>query len=155
MVGDGSYLMLAQEIMTSIQEDVKLTIVLLDNHGHASIGGLSGSVGAEEFGTKFQMRNAESGQLDGGYLPTDLAANAESLGAVVLRPEGKEGLVNALEEAKGNDRTTVIFVEVDREVRVGGYDAWWDCPVAEVSTDPEVQRIRTQYEQDLKKERYL
>ena len=155
MVGDGSYLMLAQEIMTSIQEDVKLTIVLLDNHGHASIGGLSGSVGAEEFGTKFQMRNAESGQLDGGYLPTDLAANAESLGAVVLRPEGKEGLVNALEEAKGNDRTTVIFVEVDREVRVGGYDAWWDCPVAEVSTDPEVQRIRPQYEQDLKKERYL
>ena len=73
----------------------------------------------------------------------------------MLRPEGKEGLVNALEEAKGNDRTTVIFVEVDREVRVGGYDAWWDCPVAEVSPDPEVQRIRTQYEQDLKKERYL
>ena len=154
MVGDGSYLMLAQEIMTSVQEDYKLTVVLLDNHGHASIGGLSGAVGAEEFGTKFQMRNAESGQLDGGYIPTDLAANAESLGAIVLKPEGKEGLINALEEAKGNDRTTVIFAEVDREQRVSGYESWWDCPVAEVSTNPEVQAIRKQYEQDLQRERH-
>ncbi len=154
MVGDGSYLMLAQEIMTSVQEGYKLTVVLLDNHGHASIGGLSGSVGAEEFGTRFRMRNGQTGQLDGGNVPTDLAANAESLGAIVLKPEGKEGLANALEEAKGNDRTTVIFVEVDREVRVGGYESWWDVPVAEVSTDPEVQAIRAQYEEDVKKERY-
>ena len=100
------------------------------------------------------MRNGQTGQLDGGNVPTDLAANAESLGAIVLKPEGKEGLANALEEAKGNDRTTVILVEVDREVRVGGYESWWDVPVAEVSTDPEVQAIRAQYEEDVKKERY-
>ena len=147
--------MLAQEIMTSVQEDYKLTIVLLDNHGHASIGGLSGAVGSEEFGTKSQLRTAETGQMDAGHIPTQLAANAESLGAIVLKPEGKEGLVNALEEAKGNDRTTVIFVEVDREQRVSGYESWWDCPVAEVSTDPEVQAIRKQNEQDVQKERYL
>lgn len=154
MVGDGSYLMLAQEIMTSLQEGYKLTVVLLDNHGHASIGGLSEAVGAEGFGTKFLMRNANTGQLDGENVPIDLAANAESLGAIVLKPEGKEGLVNALEEAKGNDRTTVVFVEVDREMRVGGYESWWDVPIAEVSTDPHVQAIRRQYEQDVKEERY-
>ena len=153
MVGDGSYLMLAQEIMTSVQEDYKLTVVLLDNHGHASIGGLSGAVGAEEFGTKFQMRSKDSGQLDGGYIPTDLAANAESLGAIVLKPEGKEGLANALEEAKCNERTTVIFVEVDREQRVSGYESWWDVPIAEVSTDPELRAIREQYEEDMIRER--
>ena len=154
MVGDGSYLMLAQEIMTSVQEGYKLTLVLLDNRGHASIGGLSEAVGAEGFGTKFRMRNHETGQLDGGNIPIDLAANAESLGAIVLKPEGKEGLVNALEEAKGNDRTTVVFVEVDREVRVSGYESWWDVPIAEVSTDPAVQAIRKQYEEDVKNERH-
>jgi len=154
MVGDGSYLMMAQEIMTSIQEDVKLTIVLLDNYGHASIGGLSEATGSDGFGTKFKMRNAASGQLDGDNVPTDLAANAESLGAIVLRPEGKEGLMNALAEAKGNDRTTVIAVEVDREVRVPGYESWWDVPIAEVSTVQEVQRLREEYVGHVARERY-
>ncbi|MEE2753606.1 MAG: 3D-(3,5/4)-trihydroxycyclohexane-1,2-dione acylhydrolase (decyclizing) [Candidatus Latescibacterota bacterium] len=154
IVGDGSYLMLAQEIMTSIQEDHKLTIVLLDNRGHASIGGLSEAVGADGFGTKFRMRNNQTGQLNGGNIPIDLAANAESLGAIVLKPEGKEGLSNAFEEAKGNDRTTVIFVEVDREQRVGGYESWWDVPIAEVSTDSMVQGIRTRYEEEIKEERH-
>ena len=154
MVGDGSYLMMAQEIMTSIQEDVKLTIVLLDNYGHASIGGLSEATGSDGFGTKFKMRNAASGQLDGDNVPTDLAANAESLGAIVLRPEGKEGLMNALAEAKGNDRTTVIAVEVDREVRVPGYESWWDVPIAEVSTVQEVQLLREEYVGHVARERY-
>ncbi|MCZ6634268.1 MAG: thiamine pyrophosphate-dependent enzyme, partial [bacterium] len=154
MVGDGSYLMMAQEIMTSVQEGYKLTVVLLDNRGHASIGGLSESVGADGFGTKFRMRDGGSGQLDGGYVPTDLAANAESLGAHVLRPEGREGLMKALAEAKTLDRTTVIAVEVDREVRVPGYESWWDVPIAEVSGLQEVREIRKEYEQRVKTERY-
>ncbi len=153
MVGDGSYLMMAQEIMTSIQEGYKLTIVLVDNHGFASIGGLSESVGADGFATEFRMR--EDGQLQGGYVPTDLAANAESLGANVLRPEGREGLMRALEEAKGADRTTVIAVEVDREVRVPGYESWWDVPVAEVSDIAEVQELRKEYEVMVEKERHF
>jgi 3D-(3,5/4)-trihydroxycyclohexane-1,2-dione acylhydrolase (decyclizing) len=155
MVGDGSYLMMAQEIATSVQEGQKLTMVLLDNRGFASIGGLSASVGAHEFGTRYRMRNAKTGQLDGDVLPTDLAANAESLGAYVLRPEGKEGLMKALEEARGKDRTTVIAVEVDREVRVPGYESWWDVPIAEVSTVPEVQAARKKWEEKVKTERYF
>ncbi len=155
MVGDGSYLMMAQEIATSVQEGIKLTIMLLNNHGFASIGGLSNAVGAHEYGTKYRMRNPKTGQLDGSNIPTDLAANAESLGAIVLRPEGKEGLLKALDEAKTYDRTTVIAVDVDREIRVPGYESWWDVPIAEVSTVEEVQAARKEYEEMVKKEKYF
>jgi len=155
MVGDGSYLMMAQEIATSVQEGIKLTIMLLNNHGFASIGGLSNAVGAHEYGTKYRMRNPKTGQLDGSNIPTDLAANAESLGAIVLRPEGKEGLLKALEESKTYDRTTVIAVDVDREIRVPGYESWWDVPIAEVSTVEEVQTARKEYEEMVKKEKYF
>ncbi|MCY3869693.1 MAG: 3D-(3,5/4)-trihydroxycyclohexane-1,2-dione acylhydrolase (decyclizing) [Gemmatimonadetes bacterium] len=155
MVGDGSYLMMAQEIATAVQEGIKLNIVLLDNHGFASIGGLSDAVGAHEFGTRYKMRDEQTGQLDGENVPTDLATNAESLGAYVLRPEGKEGLMRAIEEARTIDRTTVIAVEVDREVRVPGYESWWDVPVAEVSTVAEVQKAREEFEVMVKKERYF
>lgn len=155
MVGDGSYLMMAQEIATSVQEGLKLNIVLLDNHGFASIGGLSDAVGAHEFGTHYKMRDARTGQLDGAQVPTDLAANAESLGAYVLRPEGREGLMKAIAEARRVDRTTVIAVEVDREVRVPSYGTWWDVPVAEVSTVEAVQRARAEFERAVKRERYF
>ena len=155
MVGDGSYLMMAQEIATSVQEGMKLNIVLLDNHGFASIGGLSDAVGAHEFGTRYKMRDAQTGQLDGEHVPTDLAANAESLGAYVLRPEGKEGLMRAIAEARRVDHTTVIAVEVDREVRVPSYESWWDVPVAEVSTVEEVQHARAEFEAMVKQERYF
>ena len=155
MVGDGSYLMMAQEIATSVQEGLKLNIVLLDNHGFASIGGLSDAVGAHEFGTHYKMRDARTGQLDGARVPTDLAANAESLGAYVLRPEGREGLMKAIAEARRIDRTTVIAVEVDREVRVPSYGSWWDVPVAEVSTVEAVQRARAEFERAVKRERYF
>ena len=155
MVGDGSYLMMAQEIATAVQERIKLNIILLDNHGFASIGGLSDAVGAHEFGTEYKMRNEQTGQLDGENVPTDLATNAESLGAYVLRPEGKEGLMRAIEEARSVDRTTVIAVEVDREVRVPGYESWWDVPVAEVSTVEAVQKAREEFEVMVKNERYF
>ena len=155
MVGDGSYLMMAQEIATSVQEGLKLNIVLLDNHGFASIGGLSDAVGAHEFGTHYKMRDARTGQLDGARVPTDLGANAESLGAYVLRPEGREGLMKAIAEARRIDRTTVIAVEVDREVRVPSYGSWWDVPVAEVSTVEAVQRARAEFERAVKRERYF
>ena len=155
MVGDGSYLMMAQEIATAVQEGLKLNIVLLDNHGFASIGGLSDAVGVHEFGTHYKMRDARTGQLDGARVPTDLAANAESLGAYVLRPEGREGLMKAIAEARRVDRTTVIAVEVDREVRVPSYGSWWDVPVAEVSTVEAVQRARAEFERAVKRERYF
>jgi 3D-(3,5/4)-trihydroxycyclohexane-1,2-dione acylhydrolase (decyclizing) len=146
LVGDGSYLMMAQEIVTAIQEGVKLTVVLFDNQGFASIGGLSEAVGSGGFGTRYRYRNAATGDLDGDVLPVDLAANAASLGARVYRADTAAQLRSALAEAR-NDRTiAVVVVAVDRDVRVGGYESWWDVPVAEVSIDPAVQRARAAYE---------
>jgi 3D-(3,5/4)-trihydroxycyclohexane-1,2-dione acylhydrolase (decyclizing) len=155
LVGDGSYLMMAQEIVTAVQERIKITIVLLDNHGFASIGGLSASLGSGGFGTRYRYRNPATGQLDGDVLPVDLAANAASLGAHVIRADTLAALRDALGTAKADARTSVIVVPVDRESRVSGYESWWDVPVAEVSTTPEVQDARAAYEAARRKERDL
>jgi 3D-(3,5/4)-trihydroxycyclohexane-1,2-dione acylhydrolase (decyclizing) len=153
LVGDGSYLMMAQEIVTAVQERIKITIVLLDNHGFASIGGLSEAVGSGGFGTRYRYRNAATGELDGELLPVDLAANAASLGACAIRADTLAAFRDALATTAKETRTSVIVVPVDREARVGGYDSWWDVPVAEVSTTREVQAARAMWEAAQQKER--
>jgi 3D-(3,5/4)-trihydroxycyclohexane-1,2-dione acylhydrolase (decyclizing) len=153
MVGDGSYLMMNSEIVTSIQEGYKLTILLLDNYGYSSIGGLSESVGAAGFGTKYRFRDPQSGQLEGDKLPVDLGANAASLGAHLIRAGDVASLQQALVDARAIDRTVVIALEVDREQRVGGYESWWDVPVAEVSGEESVRSARSAYEAAKRKER--
>ncbi len=112
MVGDGSYLMMAQELVTAVQEGVKLVVVLVQNHGFASIGALSETVGAQRFGTSYRRRGA-AGRLDGDVLPVDLAANAESLGADVLRVRTVDELRTALVKARESERTTVVHIETD------------------------------------------
>jgi 3D-(3,5/4)-trihydroxycyclohexane-1,2-dione acylhydrolase (decyclizing) len=144
MVGDGSWLMMSSDLVTAVQEGIKLTVVLIDNHGFASIGGLSGAVGSGGFGTEYRYRTPD-GRLAGDRLPVDLAANAESLGACVLRARDADDLGTALRTARGMDRTVVIHVEADREVRVGCYDSWWDVPVAEVSEMESVRSARREY----------
>jgi 3D-(3,5/4)-trihydroxycyclohexane-1,2-dione acylhydrolase (decyclizing) len=159
MVGDGSYLMLANEIVTSIQEGYKLTIVLMDNHGYKSIGALSRSVGTQGFGTRYvfpQDDRLPSDRADAvETLPVDLAMNARSLGAHVIECAGRADFVTALETAKGIDRTTVIYVPNDRYVGVPGYESWWDVPVAEVSEIDTVQAAREEWEEMRAKERYF
>jgi 3D-(3,5/4)-trihydroxycyclohexane-1,2-dione acylhydrolase (decyclizing) len=152
MLGDGSYLMLSQEIVTSLQEGYKLNIILIDNHGFASIGGLSESVGSDGFGTHYRYRS-ESGQLDGAPLPVDFVQNARSLGAHVIEARDLPSLRAALDAARQQSHTTVIVVETDREQRVGGYESWWDVPVAEVAESESVRASRAQYEEALKRER--
>ena len=153
MCGDGSYLMMAQELITSIQEGVKLTVVLLNNNGYASIGGLSEYVGSQRFGTRYLYRNQENGQLDGKTLPVDLAANARSLGAHVIECDTIDSVNAALEEAKSIPTTTVIYVETDLFKNVDGY-AWWEVPVAEVSTIESTQKAYDRYVDDKKAQRY-
>jgi 3D-(3,5/4)-trihydroxycyclohexane-1,2-dione acylhydrolase (decyclizing) len=153
LIGDGSYLMMSSEIATSIQEGCKLTIVLLDSHGFASIGGLSKSLGSGGFGTEYRYRDKQTGRLDGDVLRVDFVASAAALGAHALRAVTRDDLRRALEQARGADRTTVIVVEIDPEARVPSYDSWWDVPVAEVSTMEPVKRARTEYEQARRKER--
>jgi 3D-(3,5/4)-trihydroxycyclohexane-1,2-dione acylhydrolase (decyclizing) len=153
MVGDGSWLMMSSDLVTAIQEGHKLIVVLIDNHGFASIGGLSGALGSRGFGTEYRYRTP-SGSLDGALLPVDLAANAASLGACVLRPAGMAELDTALGEARRMDRTVVIHVEADREARVGSYESWWDVPVAQVSEDEAVREARRTYETNRRAERW-
>jgi 3D-(3,5/4)-trihydroxycyclohexane-1,2-dione acylhydrolase (decyclizing) len=155
MLGDGSYLMMSNEIVTSIQEGYKLNIILIDNHGFSSIGGLSESVGSDGFGTRYVYREKENGQLSGDYLPVDFAANARSLGAHVIETGNLPEFKSALQEAKKQSRTTVIVVEVDREERVPGYESWWDVPVAEVAEVEAVQEVYAEYKIAKEKERYL
>lgn len=153
LVGDGSYLMMSQEIITSIQERQKLTIILLNNDGYSSIGGLSASLGSEGFGTYYRYRNEETGQLDGGLLPIDYAANAASMGAHVIKAGNVQELITALKKAKTIDHTTLIYIETDRKKGVPGF-AWWDVAVAEVSEKKAVNESYETYQKNKKTQKY-
>jgi 3D-(3,5/4)-trihydroxycyclohexane-1,2-dione acylhydrolase (decyclizing) len=151
LVGDGNYLMMNGEIVTSIQEGYKLTIVLMDNDGFKSIGALSRSVGSGGFGTRYVY--PRDGVLSGDdangsvrTLPVDLAANARSLGAHVIETHDLAQFTAALDTARGIDRTTVLYVRNDRLQGVPDYEGWWDVPVAEVSEIPAVQSARAAWE---------
>ena len=154
LVGDGSYLMMAQEIVTSLQEGVRLIVVIFDNQGFASIGGLSQAVGSSGFLTRYRHRTKDTGLLDGDLVAVDFAANAESLGARAIRACSADAVRAALETARHADRTTAIVIPVDIDHRVGGYESWWDVPIAEVSTLEAVQKAREEYERARKAERH-
>jgi 3D-(3,5/4)-trihydroxycyclohexane-1,2-dione acylhydrolase (decyclizing) len=153
MVGDGSYLMMAQEIATAVQERVKLTVLVLDNQGFASIGGLSKAVGCDGFGTRYQRRS-DSGELDGLPVAVDFTANAASMGAHAVFAANRVAIESALREAWARDGVSVIVVPVDRDKSVGGRESWWDVPVAETSPRPEVRRARAEYEKARRSERH-
>lgn len=153
MVGDGSFLMMNSEITTAIQEGYKLNLVILDNHGFSSIGGLSGAVGSGGFGTNYQRRRAESGQLDGERLGVDFAALAQGLGARVIRASTLEQVEAALIEMRSHEGTTAVVVEVDKEYRVPGYESWWDVPISEVAGMESIRAARAAYEEGVQKER--
>ncbi len=153
-VGDGTYLMMPTEIATSVQEGIKIIIVLVDNHGFASIGGLSRSLGQEGFGTRYRMRDAKTGQLDGELIGVDFLANARSLGAHAIKAANLAEFKAALKEAKAADRTTVVLIETDTSIGVPGYESWWDVAVAEVSEVEGVRQARARYEEARKRERY-
>jgi 3D-(3,5/4)-trihydroxycyclohexane-1,2-dione acylhydrolase (decyclizing) len=146
LVGDGSYLMMATEIVTAVSEGIKLTIVLVQNQGFGSIGSLSESLGSQRFGTRYRYRDPATGLLDGGLLPVDLAANAASLGADVLKTATVKEFAAALEQARASDRTTVVYVETDPLAPVPSSESWWDVPVSETSALESTQRARAAYE---------
>jgi 3D-(3,5/4)-trihydroxycyclohexane-1,2-dione acylhydrolase (decyclizing) len=144
MVGDGSYLMMATELVTAVQEHVKVIVVLVQNHGFASIGSLSEALGSQRFGTAYRYRSAD-GTLDGARLPVDLAANAASLGADVIRVATAAEFTDAVKVAKASDRTTVIHVETDPMIPAPDSESWWDVPVSETSTLESTQSAYATY----------
>jgi 3D-(3,5/4)-trihydroxycyclohexane-1,2-dione acylhydrolase (decyclizing) len=144
MVGDGSYMMMPSELATAVQEGIHLVVVLVQNHGFASVGALSSRLGASGFGTRYRFRSA-TGDLDGAPLPVDLAANAASFGAQVIRVETRDELDAALVAARDGEGTIVIHVETDPDVNVPRYQ-WWDVPIAEVSSSDSTAKARAEYE---------
>ncbi len=155
MVGDGSYLMLHTEIVTAVQEGQKLIIVLVDNGGFQCIRGLQMSSGSPSFGNELRFRDSATGTLSGDYVPVDFMKNAESLGARAIAAENPEQLRNALEEAKAETRTTLIYARVDPDARVPNYEGWWDVPIAEVSQEETVTRTRAEYDEEVRKQRWF
>ncbi|MEV8427321.1 3D-(3,5/4)-trihydroxycyclohexane-1,2-dione acylhydrolase (decyclizing) [Streptomyces chartreusis] len=147
LVGDGTYLMMPTEIVTAVQEGLPVNIVLIQNHGYASIGGLSNEVGGERFGTDYRYRAAD-GTFTGAALPVDLAANAASLGMDVLRAKTVGELREALAKARASDRPTCVYVETDIVNPTSpGPEAWWDVPVAEVADREAAVEARERYDQ--------
>jgi len=151
LVGDGSYLMMAQEIVTATQEGYKLIVVVLDNHGFSSIGGLSRACGNRGMGTEYRFR--KNGKLEGDAIPVDFVANAQSLGAHAVRARTREELRKALMEARQREVTSVIVIETAYDQRVPGYESWWDVPIAEVSEIEAVRAARAKYVKAREKQR--
>jgi 3D-(3,5/4)-trihydroxycyclohexane-1,2-dione acylhydrolase (decyclizing) len=152
MVGDGSYLMMSSELVTAVAEGVKLIVVLVQNHGFQSIGALSESLGSQRFGTAYRYRT-DTG-FDGDRLPVDLAANAASLGADVIPARTVDELADALDKARAATRTTVVHVETDPMVPAPDSPAWWDVPVAEVTTIDTTRQARADYEKHKQRQRH-
>jgi 3D-(3,5/4)-trihydroxycyclohexane-1,2-dione acylhydrolase (decyclizing) len=153
LLGDGSYLMMAQEIVTSLQEGYKINIVLLDNHGFSSIGSLSRNCGNTGMGTEYRYRR--HGRYDGGAVTVDFVANAASLGAWATSARTSDELKSALVSARQQPRTSVVVIETSYERTVPGYEAWWDVPIAEVSESPSVVAAYQRYKTARTKERYF
>lgn len=153
MIGDGNYLMMNSEIVTAIQEGIKFIVILLNNNGFASIGGLSQSIGSERFGTKYRYREEETGLMTGEILPVDFAQNARSLGAHVIEAHDIKSLKSALAAAKAQTIATVITIETSLSKGVPGY-AWWEVAISEVSEIETVRKAREQYVEHKKKQRY-
>jgi 3D-(3,5/4)-trihydroxycyclohexane-1,2-dione acylhydrolase (decyclizing) len=147
LIGDGSYLMLSQEIMTAVQEHLDMTIVVVDNFGYGSIAALSEQSGAEAFGTRFHERGSGL-RHDGDRIEVDFAANAASYGAHVFPADSASGFREALAQARAVRGTSVVCIRVDAQARFGGSGAWWDVVVAEVSTLSSTQAARAEYERN-------
>ncbi|WP_215450061.1 MULTISPECIES: 3D-(3,5/4)-trihydroxycyclohexane-1,2-dione acylhydrolase (decyclizing) [unclassified Streptomyces] len=152
LVGDGTYLMMPTEIVTAVQEGLPVNLVLVQNHGYASIGGLSESVGGERFGTAYRYRAAD-GSFSGAPLPVDLAANAASLGMDVISARTVKELREALAAARASDRPTCVYVETDPTPTAPPAEAWWDVPVAEAASRPAAVEARTTYEREVARQR--
>jgi 3D-(3,5/4)-trihydroxycyclohexane-1,2-dione acylhydrolase (decyclizing) len=153
MVGDGSYLMMNSEIVTAVAEGLKLTIVVLDNHGFQCILALQRLVGVPDFGNELRFRDRSRNRLTGPYVPVDFRAHAEAMGALALQANTADELRAALDTARGADRITVIAVPTDPEKRMPGFESWWDVPVAGASDQTSVRDARTAYDQKRREQR--
>lgn len=139
MVGDGSYQMLHSELVTSLQENKKINVLLFDNSGFGCINNLQMGNGMGSFGTEFRYRNQETRKLNGAIMKIDFAASAAGYGVKTYRVTSIEQLREALKDAKKQTVSTLFDIKVLPKTMTNGYDSWWHVGVAEVSNSPSVQ----------------
>jgi 3D-(3,5/4)-trihydroxycyclohexane-1,2-dione acylhydrolase (decyclizing) len=154
IVGDGSFQMLPQEIATIVSENLKVIIVLIQNHGFASIGALSESLGSQRFGTSYRMRDDGSDRLDGENVPIDLAGSARSFGADVLEVHTIEDFRAAYRTAAASPRTTLIYIETDVHGPNPPASAWWDVPVSQTARLESTRQAYVRYQQQKERQRH-
>lgn len=133
MLGDGSYMMLHSELVTSVQEGAKINVILMDNMEFGCINNLQMGHGMGSFGTEMRFRNKETGLLDGGLVPVDFAKNAEAYGCKAFTVRNEEELLAALEAVKQSEVSTLIDIKVLPKTMTEGYNAWWRVGTAEVA----------------------
>ena len=136
-----------------LQEEIKINIILLDNHGYQCIHGLQKSCGSQSFGNEFRHRNSKSQKLDGEVLSLDFVANAKSLGAETFTAKNKDELIAALELSQKTTKTCLIYIPLRTGTPVPGY-SWWDVPISEESTESSVKAARKKYEEALSKRQF-
>ncbi|PQP83859.1 3D-(3,5/4)-trihydroxycyclohexane-1,2-dione acylhydrolase (decyclizing) [Paenibacillus sp. PCH8] len=155
MVGDGSYLMLHSELVTSLQEQKKMTVLLFNNNGFQCIHNLQREHGSDGFGNEFRYREAESGRLTGDYMPIDFAAHARSMGVKAYRAETAEQLEQALRDAKNETVSTLIEIPVVPGTNAGGYESWWNVGVPEVSAEEKVVHAHKTMQENRAKAKFV
>jgi 3D-(3,5/4)-trihydroxycyclohexane-1,2-dione acylhydrolase (decyclizing) len=153
MIGDGTYLMMNSEIVTAVAEGLKLTIVVVDNHGYQCILGLQRICGVSDFGNELRFRDPKSGTLTGDYVPIDFVKHAEALGAHAVLAQTAAEVTAAVQEARQRPGVSVVVVPVDPEKRMPSLGTWWDVPVAEVSAVEKTRQTRENYEKATQKQR--
>ncbi|AGB42379.1 acetolactate synthase [Halobacteroides halobius DSM 5150] len=153
MVGDGSYMMLHSELVTSIQEQKKINVVLFDNMAFGCINNLQMSQGMGSFGTEFRFRNEETGKLDGELVPIDFAASAAGYGVKTYRVTNVKELKEAIKDAKKSKVSTLIDIKVLPKTMTHGYESWWRVGVPEVSEKESVQQAHQELKGEIEKAR--
>jgi len=149
MVGDGSFMMLHSELVTSIQERAKINVILLDNMTNGCINNLQMEHGMDSFSTEFRFRNAEGGKLDGGFVPVDFAAIAGGYGCKTYRVTTLEQLKAALADAQQQTVSTLIDIKVLPKTMVHKYFSWWHVGVAQTSTSERTQQVADKLNQHI------
>ena len=150
LVGDGTYLMNPMELVTAMQERLKVTVIVAENHGYQCILAHQMHRAGRAFGNEFRLRDSKTNRLEGDYVKVDYAKNAESMGARAWHVQTEDELRKALREARKEKRCCVIVAETDPCRATPGSDMWWDVSVAEVSKDPITRKLRKQYKQEQK-----
>ncbi|MGI9898146.1 3D-(3,5/4)-trihydroxycyclohexane-1,2-dione acylhydrolase (decyclizing) [Vibrio natriegens] len=153
MVGDGSYMMLHSELQTSIQEGVKINVLLFDNAAFGCINNLQMNHKMGSFGTENRFKDPKTGKMSGGLVPVDFAKNAESYGCKAYRVHTEEELIAALADAKQQTVSTLIDIKVLPKTMTNDYESWWRCGTAQVAAKPEIEAKAQENVEKLKKAR--